>query len=93
MGAISIQIMFNSGSFVFIMIRHAENMTSKGNKWKFIAFILIISSTNLYLMLDKFGIEMAIYKSLMISIGYIVGTIFMAHMHERNKIKSKAKSI
>lgn len=80
-----IQILINSGIFVVIMVRFASQMVCRDGLWKLILFLATVLSINAVLMVEKFGLAMAIYKAAMIAVGFLAGVVFIAYANRNDK--------
>lgn len=83
-----VQIFINSTVFVFFMIRFASVFLSKTGWWKLFIFLLVVMGSNFAMMIDKFYFQIALYKSIMIALGFLVGVVVMARA-KRNKLAKR----
>lgn len=80
-----VQMLINSGIFVIIMVRFASQMFCRVGLWRLGLFIAAVLLVNAGLMVERLGPAVAIYKAVMIAVGFLVGTAFMAYASKRRK--------
>lgn len=90
MNSFEIQFLGNSGPFIYLMVRYATAMTSKNNVWKLAVHLSLVFFWNLYWLLDRYDESTSIYKSFMMTLGYLAGVLVVAHFNKKAVVKKNS---
>lgn len=80
-----IQILLNSGVFVFVAVRFNEQLMGSAKKWSLGLFLTSVFATNAALMYDRYGMYGAAFRSGLISLGFLAASVLLYRNHQKYK--------
>lgn len=72
-----VQLLLNSGLFVFLSVRYGAKIMVPENRWMLVALLLAVFISNAFVMWGRFDAWLVLYKSGMIALGFLLVLVFL----------------